>query len=81
LHLVVALHVQKASAKSPKVSVRIQELVTQALDIANKKSAVVEDLSLLKYQPRDVSSTSAMVQLASLHPQMLLCSRIVRMLT
>ncbi|KAE8882290.1 hypothetical protein PF003_g33681 [Phytophthora fragariae] len=50
-------------AKNPKVTERIQELISQVLDLDKKKSAVVEDLSLLNFQPKDASSTSSMLEL------------------
>ncbi|KAG1691275.1 hypothetical protein DVH05_027138 [Phytophthora capsici] len=53
----------KEDGKSSNVSTRIQDLISQILDIDKKKSAVVEDLSLLKFQPKDVSSTSNMLEL------------------
>ncbi|KAE9033373.1 hypothetical protein PR003_g8256 [Phytophthora rubi] len=50
-------------AKNPKVTERIQELISQVLDLDKKKSAAVEDLSLLNFQPKDASSTSSMLEL------------------
>lgn len=54
---------QKADAKSPNVSMQIQKLISQVLDIDKKKSATVEDLSLLSFRPKDASSTSNMLEL------------------
>ncbi|GMF44624.1 unnamed protein product [Phytophthora fragariaefolia] len=51
---------QMSDAKNPKVTDRIQELISQVLDIDKKKTAAVEDLSLLKFQPKDSSSTASM---------------------
>uniref|UniRef100_H3HDZ4 Uncharacterized protein n=1 Tax=Phytophthora ramorum TaxID=164328 RepID=H3HDZ4_PHYRM len=48
----------KEDTKTPNVSMRIQELISQVLDIDKKKSAAVEDLSLLKFQPKDSPPTS-----------------------
>ncbi|KAG7385595.1 Dipeptidyl peptidase 2 [Phytophthora pseudosyringae] len=53
----------KEDAKNPKVSERIQDLISQVLDIDKKKSATVEDVSLLNCQPKDASSTSSMLEL------------------
>ncbi|RLN93574.1 hypothetical protein BBJ28_00021563, partial [Nothophytophthora sp. Chile5] len=48
---------------SPNVSLRIQHLVNQILDIDKKNTAVVEDLSLLDFQPKDASSLSNPLEL------------------
>jgi hypothetical protein len=49
-------------AKDPNVSLRIQKLVSKILDIDKKNSAVVEDYSLVNFQPKDASSLSNTVR-------------------
>ncbi|KAJ8576224.1 hypothetical protein ON010_g2981 [Phytophthora cinnamomi] len=50
-------------AKDPNVSLRVQHLVSKILDIDKKKSAMVEDYSLVDFQPKDATSLSSPLEL------------------
>uniref|UniRef100_H3GRX4 Chloride channel protein n=1 Tax=Phytophthora ramorum TaxID=164328 RepID=H3GRX4_PHYRM len=54
---------QMPDAKAPNVSLRIQHLVSKILDIDKKKSAMVEDYSLVDFQPKDATSLSSPLEL------------------
>ncbi|KUF82843.1 Chloride Channel (ClC) Family [Phytophthora nicotianae] len=54
---------QMPDAKDPNVSLRVQLLVSKILDIDKKKSAMVEDYSLVDFQPKDATSLSSPLEL------------------
>ncbi|KAG6622289.1 Chloride Channel (ClC) Family [Phytophthora cinnamomi] len=54
---------QMPDAKDPNVSLRVQHLVSKILDIDKKKSAMVEDYSLVDFQPKDATSLSSPLEL------------------
>ncbi|OWZ06243.1 Chloride Channel (ClC) protein, partial [Phytophthora megakarya] len=54
---------QMPNAKDPNISLRVEKLVSKILDIDKKKSAVVEDYSLVDFQPKDATSLTSPLEL------------------
>ncbi|ETL81752.1 hypothetical protein L917_17978 [Phytophthora nicotianae] len=53
----------KEESKNAQVSTKIQNLISQVLDIDKKKSATVDNVSLLNFQPKETPTTSSMLEL------------------
>ncbi|KAG4247216.1 hypothetical protein PC116_g5023 [Phytophthora cactorum] len=53
----------KEDSKNAKVSEKIQDLISQVLDIDKKKSAAVDNVSLLNFQSKDTPTMSSMLEL------------------